>query len=87
MPAAEPVMRTRGKSGQVLGGELVELVERDQIGLVVQIYVAAVRDEILDGATIAYTGAAGESPPHAAGDSMISAPVVLLGLWDCHGRS
>jgi hypothetical protein len=86
MPAAEPVMRTRAKSGQVLGEELVELVERDQIGLVVQVYVAGVRDEILDAATIAYTGAAGETPPHAAGDSLISAPVVLLGLWDCHGH-
>jgi imidazolonepropionase-like amidohydrolase len=35
---------------------------------------------------IAYAGAAGEAPPHAAGVSVISAPVVLPGLWDCHGH-
>jgi hypothetical protein len=35
---------------------------------------------VLDGGTIAYSGAADKAPPPTTGDSVISAPVVLPGL-------
>jgi len=41
---------------------------------------------ILDGATAAYSGAAGEAPPPTAADTVTRVPVVLPGLWDCHGH-
>jgi imidazolonepropionase-like amidohydrolase len=41
---------------------------------------------ILDTGTIAYSGGVGGAPPPTAGDSVTSVPVVLPGLWDCHGH-
>jgi hypothetical protein len=58
-------------------------MQRIEAALLIPGRGAPVTDAVvtLDGATIAYAGAAGEAPPHAAGDSVISAPVMLPGLW------
>jgi imidazolonepropionase-like amidohydrolase len=63
-------------------------MERIEAGLLIPGRGEPVTDAvvILDGATIAYAGAAGEAPPCTAGDSVIHAPVVQPGLWDCHGH-
>ena len=40
---------------------------------------------IFDGSTISYAGAAADAPP-AEGAELRRAPVVMPGMWDCHGH-
>lgn len=41
---------------------------------------------VLDGAIISYAGSAADAPPAADGDDTVTAPVVMPGMWDCHGH-
>jgi imidazolonepropionase-like amidohydrolase len=41
---------------------------------------------VLDGAVIAFAGPRADAPPPGPSDTTVSAPVVLPGLWDCHGH-
>jgi imidazolonepropionase-like amidohydrolase len=63
-------------------------MQRIEAGLLIRGRGEPVTDAvvILDGETIAYAGAVGEAPRRTAGDRVIRVPVVLPGLWDCHGH-
>jgi imidazolonepropionase-like amidohydrolase len=41
---------------------------------------------LLDGERIAYAGAASGAPAHAGSTPVLRVPVVMPGLWDCHGH-
>src|SRR5690606_12620246 len=39
-----------------------------------------------DGPAITYAGPAAEAPEAASADEVVDAPVVMPGMWDCHGH-
>ena len=41
---------------------------------------------VLDGRSIVYAGPDADGPARAADDTVIEAPVVMPGLWDCHAH-
>jgi len=63
-------------------------MERIEAGLLVPGRGEPLTDAVvvLDGASIAYSGAAGEAPQPMPGDTVTRVAVVLPGLWDCHGH-
>lgn len=63
-------------------------MERIEADLLIPVEGEPVRDGVvlLDGAVISFAGPAAQAPSGPSGQAITRAPVVMPGMWDCHGH-